>query len=171
MSVVQFPQRDPAAARERFTAIVNSMSSDDVLKLAFRVQVSKGTASLETRQSRRARWRKVECRREFYERLRDLLGIADNAAEAGAKEASDFMGNRLWRFHEIHKKACEAEYEMLLTPAPAATDLVWKQKRRKSGCFSEKEAAAVDRQMADDEAWLRANNANRYGRAGRPRKS
>jgi hypothetical protein len=144
----------------RRTAMIQSIEQKQVAEFAKSI-VRRRTSGKE----RRKLWFNVKLVVKFYECLRGLGHVASAAhmyAElAAAKPYKDLEDM------ELLNAVIDARLALLLTPAP--TKMALKEKRRLSQRwlwrFEKSQQRKVERQLADDEEWLRVNA--RPGRRGR----
>jgi len=133
---------------------------------AARVANSKGQCK--QRDERFEAFRKARAKLGFLERLRELVMHASFAVDQecdGIPEAKTCAD--IWqqdRDHRLLGRVREARAEWLLTPASTRVELKSKQHLRASGEFKmlDVDVAAVDRLLAADDAWLKANAPVRH---------
>jgi hypothetical protein len=118
-------------------------------------RVANARGECEERKRRRDVWRAADATREFYESVFRLAHAASCAARAGLSEAKLYAHLD----QDYNDKPRTAIAAQLLTPAPTAAALNWKKAARASDSFDylPVSAEAVDRSIASDEAWLKAN--------------
>jgi hypothetical protein len=119
------------------------------------------------RKRRRDAWRKIDNQREFLERLRQVAMAAKHYGVEGLAWAQVFT-----RLDDMELLAAMrgALAVQLMTPASTQGELNWKRRERASRSFGciDVDAAAVDRLIASDDAWLRASAPGRYRKAVQP---
>jgi hypothetical protein len=118
------------------------------------------------RAERKAAWKHAEIAMHYLERLLDFVTWCEIAQERGVAEALKHQpvkdSDRMTAAEKLH----ESTRVLLLTPAPDRAAVNWKIcRRRRGGLFALGNASpdAVDRAIADDEAFLAAHPARKGG--------
>lgn len=156
----QFRRAQPSEPTpiERVVAKLAPLSEDQQVEVYTRAESIVRARGGSSRKDRSKRWYKTAAKLRFWNDLRSLGQSAYGAFEnAGLEDARPYKD--LDRGSDLLNMVVAAALMLLLTPAPAAYALSEKRKLVKAYMwrFHELEQKKVERQLADDEEWLRVN--------------